>query len=248
MDKNGRRRTKMVEIGRKRSKSSLHAVLDNMLNSRTRELISALHKARASCDVMREREIKKDKAYAWLERKCNEALQDLDKNPLISDMRSKIVTLQVDGLHNEYSRLVLEEKKWSNYKQTLSSLRPKIKGLESKRENLKAFEIQLLQKMDSLKQDRADVVAKVILDAAMKLVHSDEMGVLVAKLVKASIFHGRCGAFEEVSKLKEPFILEKMLDYRPSLKEEYDRADDDLANTSYPFLAEFTANPYAFVK
>ncbi|GJR32667.1 hypothetical protein Tco_1108899 [Tanacetum coccineum] len=54
------------------------AVLDNKLNSRTWELIFALHKARASCDAIREREIKKDKAYAELEKKYNEALQDLD--------------------------------------------------------------------------------------------------------------------------------------------------------------------------
>ncbi|GJS06023.1 hypothetical protein Tco_0362819 [Tanacetum coccineum] len=53
----------------------------------TRELISALHKARASYDAIREREIKKDKAYAEIEKKCNKALQDLDKNPLVSDMR-----------------------------------------------------------------------------------------------------------------------------------------------------------------
>ncbi|GJU25059.1 hypothetical protein Tco_1163680 [Tanacetum coccineum] len=50
------------------------AVLDTMLNSRTQELISTLHKARASCDVIREREFKRDKAYAKLEKKCNEAL------------------------------------------------------------------------------------------------------------------------------------------------------------------------------
>ncbi|GKE30193.1 hypothetical protein Tco_1445577 [Tanacetum coccineum] len=89
------------------------AVLDKMLNSKTRELISALHKARVSCDTIREREIQKDKAYAELEKKCNEALQDLDKNPLVSDMRAEIETLQgqVSGLHNEYSRLVLEQKK-----------------------------------------------------------------------------------------------------------------------------------------
>ncbi|GJR60799.1 hypothetical protein Tco_1502961 [Tanacetum coccineum] len=37
----------------------------------TRELIYALHKARASCDAIREREIQKDKAYAELEMKCN---------------------------------------------------------------------------------------------------------------------------------------------------------------------------------
>ncbi|GKA00954.1 hypothetical protein Tco_0673619, partial [Tanacetum coccineum] len=72
-----------------------HAVLDNMLNSRTRELISALLKARASCDAIREREVKRDKAYAEIEKKCNEALQDLDKNPLVFDMRSEIKTLQV---------------------------------------------------------------------------------------------------------------------------------------------------------
>nr|GEY46125.1 hypothetical protein [Tanacetum cinerariifolium] len=52
------------------------AVLDNMLNSRTRQLMSALEKARALYDVIREREVEKDKAYAELERKYNEALQD----------------------------------------------------------------------------------------------------------------------------------------------------------------------------
>ncbi|GKF68269.1 hypothetical protein Tco_0197948, partial [Tanacetum coccineum] len=50
------------------------AILDNMLNGRTRELISALHKARASYDAIRERNVKRDKAYAELKKKCNEAL------------------------------------------------------------------------------------------------------------------------------------------------------------------------------
>ncbi|GJX80636.1 hypothetical protein Tco_0328785 [Tanacetum coccineum] len=36
------------------------------------------------------REVKKHKAYAELERKCNEALLDLDKNPLVLDLRSEI--------------------------------------------------------------------------------------------------------------------------------------------------------------
>ncbi|GKD77272.1 hypothetical protein Tco_1339893 [Tanacetum coccineum] len=141
------------------------AVLDNMLNSRTRELIYALHKARASCDAFQKREIKMDKAYTKLEKKCDEAL------------------------------FVLEEKKWVNYEQTLSFLRAKVESLDSERERLKTFEIQLLQEIDRLRQDKADVVAKVVLDAAMKLVHSDEMGVLVAKLFKESIIHGRCVTF-----------------------------------------------------
>nr|GEV50067.1 hypothetical protein [Tanacetum cinerariifolium] len=56
-------------------KAYMHqAVLDNVLNGRTRELIFALHKAKESCNTMQEREIKKDKTYAKLEKKCNESL------------------------------------------------------------------------------------------------------------------------------------------------------------------------------
>ncbi|GJX36748.1 hypothetical protein Tco_0248305 [Tanacetum coccineum] len=154
------------------------AILDNVLNSRTRELISTLQKAKTSYDAIRAWELDKDRAYAKLERKCNEALQDLDKNPLISDMRAEIKALQgqVDGLNN------------------------------------------------SLKQDRAAVVSKVIPDAAMKLIRSDDL---------------------EVAAMDEPFVLEKMPGYRPSSKEEYDRAGDALLNASYPFLAEYVTNPYA---
>ncbi|GJT69826.1 hypothetical protein Tco_1029112, partial [Tanacetum coccineum] len=39
-----------------------------------------------------------------------------------------------------------------------------------------------------------------------------------------------------------------MLGYRPSLKEEYDRAGNDLADASYPFLVELTADPHASVE
>ncbi|GKF22645.1 hypothetical protein Tco_0074967, partial [Tanacetum coccineum] len=217
---------------------------------RTRELIYALHKARASCDTIREREIKKDKAYAKLEKKCNEALQDLDKNPLVSNMRAEIKTLQsrVNGLHSEYSRLILEVKKWTNYEQTLSTLHAKVESLKSKGKRLRASKIQLLQKVDSLRQDRPAVVARVIPDAAIKLIRSDEMGVLITRLVKASIIHGRCAAFEEVSELNKPFVLEEMPGYRPSSKEEYDRAGNDLADSSYPFLAELTVDLRASVE
>ncbi|GKB64630.1 hypothetical protein Tco_0920816, partial [Tanacetum coccineum] len=152
----------------------------------------------------------KDRAYAELERRCNEALQDLDKNPLVSDIRADIKALQgkVDGLHS----------------------------IESERERLKSSEIQLLQKIDSLKHDRAAVVSKVILEAAMKLIHSDDLGVLIAKHVRSFIIYSRCQAFKEVVAMEEPFALEKMSGYRSSSKEEYDQAGDALANASYPFL------------
>ncbi|GJX60719.1 hypothetical protein Tco_0292109 [Tanacetum coccineum] len=186
-------------------------VLDNVLKNQTRQLISALSKAMASCDELRERETAKYKAYSDLEKKCNEALQDLEKNSLVLDIRAEISTLQseVERMQGEYSRLVLEEKKWVNYTQTLSALQSKMSELERERERLQKSEAQLMQDIDSWKHDRAAVVSKVIPHVAQKLVHSDEMGVLVAKLIKAAIFQGRCDAFEEVAKLEEPFDLSK---------------------------------------
>ncbi|GJR87060.1 hypothetical protein Tco_0211071 [Tanacetum coccineum] len=38
---------------------------------------------------------------------------------------------------------------------------------------------------------------------------------------------------------------QKMPGYRTSSKDEYDRAGEDMANAFYPFLSEFTSNPYA---
>ncbi|GKC05859.1 hypothetical protein Tco_0997469 [Tanacetum coccineum] len=110
----------------------------------------------------------------------------------------------------------------AKYEQTLSILHAKVEGLESERERLKASKIQVLQEIDSLRQDKAAIVSKVVPDIAMKLIHSDEMGVLVSRLVRVVIIHGRCTTFKEVAKLKEPFVLEKMPDYRTSLKDEYD--------------------------
>ncbi|GJU42608.1 putative RNA-directed DNA polymerase [Tanacetum coccineum] len=180
-------------------------VLDNVMNKRTRELMSTLTKAKAACDAIREMEKEKDKAYSELEAKCNDALQDLDKNPLVLDMRAEIETLhgQVSKLHGEYSRLVLEEKKWINYDQTLATIRSKVEGLETERERLKKSETQLLQEMDELRQDRVTVVANVVPHVAMELVRSDEIGLLVARLVKTILVHCRCLAFEEVAALKD---------------------------------------------
>nr|GEW40371.1 hypothetical protein [Tanacetum cinerariifolium] len=189
----------------------------------------------------------KDKSYAKLERRCNEALQDLDKNPLALDMRSEIKTLQgkIDKLQGEYSRLFLKEKKWVNYEQTLSILCLKVKRLKFKRERLKSSETHLLKEVDGLRQDRVDVVSKVVPHVATKLVCSDEMGLLVAQFVKAAMFCGRCTALEEIAALKEPFNLGKIPGYRFYSKVEFDQDGDDLATVSYLFIAEATADPYA---
>ncbi|GJT71861.1 hypothetical protein Tco_1031147 [Tanacetum coccineum] len=57
---------------------------------------------------------------------------------------------------------------------------------------------------------------------ATRFVCSDEMGLLVARLVKVAMFHVKCTAFEKVADLKEPFILENILGYRPSSRKEFD--------------------------
>ncbi|GKB95701.1 hypothetical protein Tco_0981838 [Tanacetum coccineum] len=79
-------------------------------------------------------------------------------------------------------------------------------------------------------------------------VHSDEMDLLVAKLVKAAMFYGRCTAFEEVIDLKEPFVLEKILGYHPSSGKEFDQAGDDLATASYPFITKATVDLYVIME
>ncbi|GJW39928.1 hypothetical protein Tco_0065773 [Tanacetum coccineum] len=61
-----------------------------------------------------------------------------------------------------------------------------------------------------VKYDRAEVVSKVVPYVAMELVHSDEMTMLVGRLVSSTIFYGRCVALEEVAKMKEPFDLVKV--------------------------------------
>ncbi|GKD64370.1 hypothetical protein Tco_1306478, partial [Tanacetum coccineum] len=81
---------------------------------RTRKLMPTLTNGRASYDDIWESEMEKDKAYAELEKKCNNALQDLDKIPLMLDMHVEIETLQgqVDKLHGfEFERERLKKSK-----------------------------------------------------------------------------------------------------------------------------------------
>ncbi|GJZ64420.1 hypothetical protein Tco_0620841 [Tanacetum coccineum] len=117
-----------------------------------------------------------DKAYmrqAVLDNMLNNRIRKLmstlsKNNLLVLDMRFEIKTFQgqVDGLHSEYSRLVLEEKKWVKYEQTLSIILLKGQGLEPEIEKLKSSETHLLQEIDSLKQDRVAVVCAALKDVA----------------------------------------------------------------------------------
>nr|GEV12559.1 hypothetical protein [Tanacetum cinerariifolium] len=98
--------------------------------------------------------------------------------------------------------------------------------------------------LDGLRQDKAARVAKVVPYVATKLVHSNEMGLLVSWLAKAPLFHDRCTTLEEVAAMKEPFKLKKMPRYRHLSKKEFVQAGDNLATDSYPFISEVIADPY----
>ncbi|GJR35459.1 hypothetical protein Tco_1211143 [Tanacetum coccineum] len=95
----------------------MRVILDNVMNRITRELMSTLLEARAACDAIREKEKEKEKVYVKL--------------------KAKWAGRKVAW---EYSILVLEENKWVNYKQTLITLRSKVKGLDIERERCTTFE------------------------------------------------------------------------------------------------------------
>ena len=101
---------------------------------------------------------------------------------------------------------------------------------------------------ESLKKDRAEVVAKVIPYIAMELYHSDEVGQVVANLVNAAIFHGKCTTLEEIAETGKPVILSKVPYYRTSHGKEYDDASNAFASADFPFLSKVTKDLKASIE
>ncbi|GKA89868.1 hypothetical protein Tco_0811680 [Tanacetum coccineum] len=128
---------------------------------------------------------------------------------------------------------------------TLSALESKVTSLEADKARLEAIEASLHGEIEELRQDRRDVVSKVVPYAAMELVHSDELGRLVGKLVSSAITYGRCRAYEQVAAMKEPFDLSKVKGYRSSYQKEHTQASNDFATATFPWLDEFVADVVA---
>ncbi|GJV85001.1 hypothetical protein Tco_1524899 [Tanacetum coccineum] len=115
--------------------------------------------------------------------------------------------------------------------------------------------IKLLEEIDGLKlqckmlkHNRAEVVIKIIPYIAMDIYHSDEVRSIVGNLVKASIFHGRCKALEEVVETKKLMDLSKVLCYRATIKMEYEEVDNAYVTADYPFLIEATKDPSSTIE
>nr|GEW08492.1 hypothetical protein [Tanacetum cinerariifolium] len=69
----------------------------------------------------------------------------------------------------------------AGYQVTLSTLESKVDSLEAEKAKLKVVKAFLRREVEELKQDRRDVVSKVIPYAAIELVHSDKLGKLVGE-------------------------------------------------------------------
>nr|GEY09530.1 hypothetical protein [Tanacetum cinerariifolium] len=76
----------------------------------------------------------------------------------------------------------------------------------------------------------------------MELVHSDDMGSFVGKLVSSAILYGRCRAYEQIADMKEPFDLSKVKSYRSSYNKDHNQAINDLAIATFSWLNEFVAD------
>ncbi|GKA88099.1 hypothetical protein Tco_0809863 [Tanacetum coccineum] len=140
---------------------------------------------------------------------------------------------KISGDADNPAILALQEK--------ISSLTADVKEHKDKA-RLEAIEASLHKEVEELKKDRRDVVSKVIPYAAMELVHRDELGRLVGKLVSSTITYGRCRAYEQVAAMKEPFDLSKAKGYRSSYQKDHTQARYDFATATFPWLDEFVAD------
>ncbi|GJX18794.1 hypothetical protein Tco_0221471 [Tanacetum coccineum] len=121
----------------------------------------------------------------------------------------------------------------------------KVTSLEAEKARLEAVKVSLHKEVEELKHDRREVVSKVVPYAAMELVHSDDMGSLIGRLVSSTLLYRRCRAYEQVVDMKEPFDLSKVKGYRSSYKKDHTQASNDFTTATFPWLDKFVADPSA---
>ncbi|GJU75086.1 hypothetical protein Tco_1272156 [Tanacetum coccineum] len=175
------------------------------------------------------------------------AMAEFDQNPIVLALREKISSLyaKVKEHKGNLDRMMLESQKWAGYQVTLSALESKVTSLEADKALLEAVEASLHREIEELRQDMRDVVSKVMPYAAIDLVHSDELGRLVGKLVSFANIYEHCKAYEQVATMKEPFDLSKVKGYRSSYQKEHTQVSNDFAIATFPWLDEFVVNKRA---
>ncbi|GKC35430.1 hypothetical protein Tco_1047814 [Tanacetum coccineum] len=125
---------------------------------------------------------------------------------------------------------------------SLSTLESQVASLEAEKARLEAVEVSLRNEVDNVKRDKMEVVLKFVPYATMELIHNDDLGSLVGRLVSSTIFYEMCKAFEQVAGMKEPFDLLKVKGYRTSYKKDPNQAGNDLATATFPWRAFWSLN------
>nr|GEZ55230.1 hypothetical protein [Tanacetum cinerariifolium] len=74
------------------------------------------------------------------------------------------------------------------------------------------------------------------------------LGRLVGKLVSSPITLDRCRAYEQVSRMKEPFDLSKVKGYCLSCEKEHTQASNDLDTVTFSWLKKYVADASASVE
>ncbi|GJV50225.1 hypothetical protein Tco_1440437 [Tanacetum coccineum] len=129
-----------------------------------------------------------------LRAKCEYAMSDFEKNPNVVALREKISTLSSEAKEHKANldRMMLESQKWAGYQFNLSHFG--VTGCVTG-------------------SDKAGVVPY----AAMELIHSDDLGSLVGKLV-ILLSLGECKALELGAAMKDPFASQRWKGYHSSYK------------------------------
>ncbi|GJY73941.1 hypothetical protein Tco_0478372 [Tanacetum coccineum] len=82
------------------------AVVDNVVNRRSREMLKVIDQIKAECDVMKEREKARDQDCEELKAKCEATMADFDKNPTVNVFREKIVSLSGENAKLDRAKVV----------------------------------------------------------------------------------------------------------------------------------------------
>ncbi|GKB07387.1 hypothetical protein Tco_0835671 [Tanacetum coccineum] len=164
------------------------------------------------CDVLKDKEKERDQECEELKAKCEAAMANFDKNPIVSVLRDKIASLsgEVKEHRANLDRMSLESQKWAGYQVSLLTLESKVALLEA----------------EKVKQGPSKPC-------------SIKIYIMLSK-IGWRLFPNLClmWAFEEVAKMKELFDITKVKGYRSSYKQEHMRAMNELAIAIFPFLAE----------
>ncbi|GJS84055.1 hypothetical protein Tco_0750596 [Tanacetum coccineum] len=201
---------------------------------------------KGECEVLKEKEKARDKECEEIKAKCEAAMEEFNKNPIVMVLCQNIMSLLAEVKEHKESmeRMLLESQKWAGYQEYLTTLESKVGVLEVEKGRLEAAEALLRQELKAVKYDRAKVVSKVVPYVAIDLLQSDEMAMLVGKFVSSTIFYGRCAAFEEVADIKEPLDLAKVKGYMPSYKKEHTKGSNDLSTATFPILIRSHSRPF----